>query len=132
MRMRPDTPGRLYAIEVADSAHGIWTQPLQAVNWSGDSGASDAPKSTVRAVTAEMPPPEPIGEYVSPIPNADPSCGIHCETSGNTNELPAPVMDTSLFLVADASARPAIAAAAITTTRTTPTTALFISLNLPS
>ena len=35
---------------VAESAHGIWTQPLQAVNWSDVSGASLAPKSTVRAV----------------------------------------------------------------------------------
>ena len=36
-------------IDVDDSAHGIWTQPLQASNWSGVSGASLAPKSTVRA-----------------------------------------------------------------------------------
>ena len=45
------------------SAHGIWTQPLQAVNWSAVSGASEAPKSTVRFVIAGMPPPEPIAEY---------------------------------------------------------------------
>ena len=51
--------------DVAESAHGIWTQPLQAVNWSGVSGASLAPKSTVRAVIAAMPPPEPIGLYWS-------------------------------------------------------------------
>src|SRR5215471_19914608 len=119
-------PGRLYATEVADSAHGICTQPLHAVNWSDDSGASDAPKSTVRAVTAEMPPPEPIGEYVRLMPNAEPSCGIHADTSGNTNELPAPVMVVSLFFVADALARPAIAATAITATRTTAAMALFI------
>ncbi len=43
-----------------DSAQGIWTQPLQAAIWSGVSGASEAPKSTVRAVIAAMPPPEPI------------------------------------------------------------------------
>ena len=48
-------------IDVEDSTHGIWTQPLQAANWSGVSGASLAPKSTVRAVIAAMPPPEPIG-----------------------------------------------------------------------
>jgi hypothetical protein len=47
---------------VAESAHGIWTQPLHAVNWSGDIGASEAPKSTVRAVIAAIPPPDPIGE----------------------------------------------------------------------
>jgi len=52
-------------IDVAESAHGIWTTPTPsltaALNWSGVSGASDAPKSTVRAVIAAMPPPEPIG-----------------------------------------------------------------------
>src|SRR5262245_26535028 len=55
------TSGRLYAIDVAERAHGICTQPLQAANWSGLSGASLAPKSTVRFVIAAMPPPEPIG-----------------------------------------------------------------------
>ncbi len=45
---------------MAESAHGIWTQPLQAAAWSGESGASLAPKSTVRAVIAAMPPPLPI------------------------------------------------------------------------
>ena len=53
------TPGRLYMIDVAPSAHGICSQPLQAVNWSGDNGASLAPKSTVRAVICVMPAPEP-------------------------------------------------------------------------
>ena len=48
-------------IDVAESAHGIWTQPLHALNWSGVSGASEAPKSTWRAVIASMPAPEPIG-----------------------------------------------------------------------
>jgi len=32
---------------------------LQLAAWSGVSGASDAPKSTCRFVTAEMPAPEP-------------------------------------------------------------------------
>ena len=50
-------------IEVADSAHGIWTQPLHAAAWSGESGASLAPKSTWRAVIAAMPAPEPTGLY---------------------------------------------------------------------
>ena len=50
---------------VAESAHGIWTQPLQAVNWSADIGASLAPKSTVRAVIAAMPAPEPTPLYWS-------------------------------------------------------------------
>ena len=60
---RPFSPGMLYGIEVADSAHGIWTQPLHALNWSLESGASLAPKSTVRLVIAAMPPPLPIGLY---------------------------------------------------------------------
>jgi len=45
---------------VAENAQGIWTQPLQAEAWSGVSGASLAPKSTERAVIAEMPPPLPM------------------------------------------------------------------------
>ena len=56
-------PGTLYATEVADSAHGICTQLLQAVAWSGVSGASEAPKSTWRFVIAAMPAPEPTGLY---------------------------------------------------------------------
>ena len=48
-------------IAVAESAHGICTQPLQAFAWSGVSGASVVPKSTVRPVIAAIPPPEPIG-----------------------------------------------------------------------
>ena len=56
-----DTPSTLYAIDVADKAHGIRTQPLQLVNWSGVNGASLAPKSTVRAVIAAIPPPDPTG-----------------------------------------------------------------------
>ena len=42
------------------SMTGIWTQPLQAFAWSTVSGASLAPKSTVRAVIWAMPAPEPI------------------------------------------------------------------------
>src|SRR3954447_8853155 len=67
-RRRLLRPGTLYGIDVPPSAHGIWTQPLQAANWSGVSGASLAPKSTVRFVTAEIPPPDPIGPYVILIP----------------------------------------------------------------
>src|ERR1700686_2883985 len=57
------TPGRLYITDVAASAQGIWTQPLQAVNWSGESGASLAPKSPARPVGALIPPLEPIALY---------------------------------------------------------------------
>jgi hypothetical protein len=53
--------GTLYGIDVPASAHGTWKQPLQAVCWSGDSGASLAPKSTVRFVICWIPPPLPIG-----------------------------------------------------------------------
>ena len=53
-------PFRLYERSVAPSAQGSWTQSLQADAWSGVSGASLAPKSTVRAVICAIPPPEPI------------------------------------------------------------------------
>src|SRR5215475_12026804 len=55
-----ETPGTLYETVVAASAHGIWTQPWHALAWSDVSGASLAPKSTVRAVICSMPPPLPI------------------------------------------------------------------------
>ena len=32
------------------------------------------------------------------IPRAEPTAGIHCETSGKTNELPAPVIFVSAFV----------------------------------
>src|SRR6476469_6838554 len=79
-----------YERVVADSAHGTWTQPLQAAAWSGLSGASDAPKSTVRAVIAWMPPPEPIGLYDTSSPRS-PRGGIHAWTSGSTSDDPAPL-----------------------------------------
>ena len=44
---------------VAVSAHGIWTQPLQPAACAGVIGASEAPKSTVRAEICAMPAPEP-------------------------------------------------------------------------
>src|ERR671930_804969 len=98
---------RLYGIAVADSAHGICTQPLQAANSSFESGASLAPKSTVRAVIAAMPPPEPIGEYWSSYPKAAPTGAIHWETSGETNELPAPLRVVPLRFAGAAPAVPA-------------------------
>ena len=60
---RPLTPGRLYGIDVAESAHGIDDAALARRRAGrGESGASEAPKSTVRAVIAAMPAPEPVGE----------------------------------------------------------------------
>ena len=53
------TPGMLKPSPVAVRAQGICTQLLQAVACSGVSGASEAPKSTVRAVIWAIPAPEP-------------------------------------------------------------------------
>ena len=53
------TPLMWNAIPTPVSAQGTWTQLLQAAAWSGVSGASDAPKSTVRDVICWMPAPEP-------------------------------------------------------------------------
>src|SRR5262249_29861220 len=58
-------PSTLYGTVVADSAHGIWTQSAHPFAWSGVIGASEAPKSTVRPVIASIPPPDPIGPYVT-------------------------------------------------------------------
>ena len=66
---------------VADSAHGTWTQLWHALAWSDVSGASDAPKSTVRVVIAWTPPPEPIGLYDRSSPRS-PRGGVQAETSG--------------------------------------------------
>ena len=50
-------------IDVPPNAHGICSQPLQAENWSGLSGASLAPKSTVRDVIDAIPAPDPTALY---------------------------------------------------------------------
>src|SRR3989442_1023716 len=107
------TPSRWYGIEVADNAHGICTQPRQAANWSGVSGASEAPKSTVRFVIALIPPPDPIGPYVTLILRSLWIFGIHVLTSFETNVLPAPVRLESARFELDAPAA-ATTASAIT------------------
>jgi hypothetical protein len=66
------------------------------------SGASLAPKSTVRFEIAAMPPPEPIAPYVT--------CAylyfdIHFETSGKTKVLPAPVSELALVRDGEATAK---------------------------
>src|SRR5215208_7143394 len=99
-------PSPRYAIDVAESAHGIWTQPRHAANWSGVSGASLAPKSTVRLVIALMPPPEPMGPYVIFTPNLLSTWGIQALTSGATNELPAPVSDPAAGRAPAVAVRP--------------------------
>ena len=106
-------------IDVPPSAHGICSLiPLQAVNWSVVSGASLAPKSTVRAVIAATPPPEPMALYWSSMPYAAPRGETHCATSGATKVLPAPAMVVvcrAAFAFAVPATTTARAAAAATT-----------------
>src|SRR6187200_1891787 len=90
------TPGRLYIADMPASAQGITTQPLQAASWSGVSGASDAPKSTVRAVIWAMPAPDPVAVYVRLIPSELLTAGIHFEMSGNGNVAPVPTSEPAV------------------------------------
>src|SRR5579871_2472846 len=83
-------PGTLYESVVAERAHGISIQPLQAAACVGLSGASEAPKSTVLAVMSAIPVPEPTEAYVRLYPKAEPIGAIHCWTSGFTRLEPAP------------------------------------------
>src|SRR5262245_22799788 len=57
-----------------------------------------------------MPAPEPTGLYWSEYPYAEPRAGVQTETSGDTNELPAPVIVVS-FGVASAAVAATNAAA---------------------
>src|SRR5438034_10600480 len=111
-RNRPFRPGRLYGIDMPASAHGMTTQPLQAVSWSGESGASEAPKSTVRAVIWAIPAPEPVAEYVTLMPRAWSTAGIHFEMSGNGNVAPVPTSEPAVGLADAFSVRPATSATA--------------------
>src|SRR5581483_6452783 len=81
------TPGMLTTGDVAVSAHGISTQPWQPAAWAFVSGASLAPKSTVRLLIAWIPPPEPIDEYstVSPLYS-----GPQAARAGAMSDEPAP------------------------------------------
>src|SRR5579871_773634 len=89
-------------IATPDSAHGSCVHVWQVVA-NAASGASLAPKSTVLFVMAVTPPPEPLGlaGYVTVMPRADWTFGIHLLTSGATNVLPSP------WSVADWRAAPA-------------------------
>ena len=107
---------------MAEKAHGIWTQPLQAANWSGVIGASLAPKSTVRPVIAAMPAPLPTAAVVD-VGGA--VVGRPLRDSGATNVLPAPLSDAFL---ADAPARPVNAASATAATPSTTRTAARLRL----
>jgi hypothetical protein len=84
---------------------------LHAANSSGVNGASEAPKSTVRLVIALIPPPEPIGEYVTLIPSEEFTFGIHVWTSFETNVLPAPVRLPACAFEPDAPAPATVASA---------------------
>src|SRR6478752_136891 len=75
---------------VALSAHGIWTQPLQAASCSGVSGASEAPKSTVLAVIWVIPVPEPTEAYLTGMPSLISKVLIQLAISGATSVEPAP------------------------------------------
>src|SRR6187200_2632687 len=85
------TPGMLNPTPVAERAHGTWTQPLQAAACSGVIGASEAPKSTVRAVIWAMPVPEPTAEYLTGMPSLISKLVIQLAISGATRVEPAPV-----------------------------------------
>jgi len=52
-----------------------------------------------------IPPPEPIGEYVTLIPRDESTFGIHVWTSFDTNVLPAPVKLPAFAFELDAPAR---------------------------
>src|SRR5437016_13224550 len=59
-----------------------------------------------------MPAPEPTGLYCTEYPNAEPSAGVHTETRGDTNVLPAPVIVVSLLVAVAAVAATNAAATA--------------------
>src|SRR5260221_13539899 len=85
------TPGTLKPRPVADSAQGICTQPLQAAACCGVNGASEAPKSTVRAVIWAIPAPEPTDPYLTAMPSLISKPLIQLAIRGATSEDPAPV-----------------------------------------
>ncbi len=113
------------------SAHGIWMQPLQAWNWLGVIGASLAPKSTVPPCIPAIPPLEPIDPYVILIPYAEFTAGIHCDTSGNTNELPAPVRLPALADADDAGDCDARVIAAAAPTAASATASARLATTVP-
>src|SRR3954447_954445 len=84
------TPGTLKPTPVAERAHGTCTQPLQAAACSGVSGASEAPKSTVRAVIWAMPVPDPTAAYLTGMPSLISNPLIQLAISGATRVEPAP------------------------------------------
>src|SRR6476659_1797370 len=94
------TPGILKPIPVAVSAHGTCTQALHLAACSGVSGASEAPKSTVRAVIWAIPAPEPTEPYLTGMPSLISKPLIQFAISGATSEDPAPVRPAAEALAA--------------------------------
>src|ERR1700746_3566350 len=94
------TPGILKPTPVAVSAHGTCTQPLHLAACSGVSGASEAPKSTVRAVIWAIPAPEPTAPYFTEMPSLISKPLIQLAMSGATNVEPAPVRPAAEALAA--------------------------------
>src|SRR6201992_4187555 len=113
-------PGMLKPRPVADSAHGIVTQPLHLASCSGVIGASDAPKSTVPLEMALMPSPEPTAEYLTGMPSLISKPLIQLVISGAPSVDPAPVSPAAEAL--------AVATAAVPPT--VPPTAMRIASNL--
>src|ERR1044071_10201802 len=85
------TPGALKPTPVAERAHGICAQLLQSDACAGVSGASEAPKSTVRAVIWAIPAPEPTAPYLTGMPSLISKPLIQFAMSGATSVDPGPV-----------------------------------------
>src|SRR5260221_2513856 len=94
------TPGTWNPMPVAVSAQGICTQPLHLAACSGVSGASEAPKSTVRAVIWAIPAPEPTDPYLTAMPSLISKPLIQLAIRGATSEDPAPVSPAAQALAA--------------------------------
>src|ERR1700748_597306 len=114
------TPGMLKPMPVAERAHGIWTQPLQAAACSAFSGASEAPKSTVPLVIALMPSPEPTAAYLTGMHSLISKPLIKFVIGGATRVEPAP----------ERPAAEALAVATAAVPPTVPPTAMRIASNL--
>src|SRR5262249_5241820 len=80
---------------------------LQAAAWAGVSGASEAPKSTVRAVICAIPVPDPTAAYVMLSPYLRSKSIAQAPSSGATSVDPAPVSEAALATV-EPNADPAI------------------------
>src|SRR4249919_2759975 len=106
LRLSFFTPGTLKPRPVAESAQGTCTQPLQAAACCGVNGASEAPKSTVRAVIWAMPAPEPTAPYLTGMPSLISKPLIQLAISGATRVDPAPVRPAAEAPAVDTAAIP--------------------------